>query len=284
MTSIITCSVNPEYLKEFSTSIAGTTTLPYEIISIDNRDNKYSICEAYNIGAKQSKYQNLCFIHEDIRLLTSGWDENLALHLKSKKVSLVGILGNTVKTKYASGVYSSVTETNRINQIQCFKDGSKLHYYHNPDQEDESEVATLDGMFLATTKNNWQKQPFDEQNLKGFHGYDIDFSLAMGKLGKVVVVYDILLEHLSSGGNTLEWLKNQLIVIEKWQNELPVISNSTHEELLNAREIDDINQLANTLIKLKKHTGICYRYVLKLFIKRPFHRANLSILKRLLTP
>ena len=49
--------------------------------------------------------------------------------------------------------------------------------YLNPFKEKRSSVATLDGVFLATRKEVWKEIQFDEKLIKGFHGYDLDFTL-----------------------------------------------------------------------------------------------------------
>jgi hypothetical protein len=264
-------------------SLIKHSILPYEVISIDNKENKYNICEAYNLGAAQSRYENLCFVHEDIQFLTSGWDLNLNTHLQKNDVALIGVLGNTIKTKFPSGVYSDVRETNRINQVQKFADGSSLHYYNNPHNEQQSEVAILDGIFLATKKTNWLKQPFDSATLKAFHGYDIDFSLAMKQLGKVLVVYDILLVHLSLGGNTKNWVESQLAISQKWNWALPVMTSDADKLYLRSKEVDDLTQLVRTLLKLKINFRLSCYYTLNLLLKGPFSRSTISIVKRLLT-
>ena len=51
---------------DFVKNIANTIGTEYELVHIDNSDPKYSIYEAYNEGVKLSKYDNLCFLHEDV--------------------------------------------------------------------------------------------------------------------------------------------------------------------------------------------------------------------------
>lgn len=282
MVSIIISSRNPLLLQQVSENIKETIGVDFEIISIVNPNGKISVCNAYNEGAKKAQYPFLCFCHEDILIHTQNWGELLISHFKKKDVSLIGILGNTIKTKIPSGVYSSVQNTNRINQLQRLKDYSTAHYYTNPLNEIVSEVTVLDGMFLATKKQYWQKQSFDEQLLDGFHGYDIDFSLSMGKLGKVIVIYDILIEHFSFGGNTAGWLKSQFSLVKKWKNQLPMQTKGTDKSTFKKREIDDLTQLTLSILKLKWSKTYAIKYSAILLVKAPFRRVNLSILKQLI--
>lgn len=281
MLSIITCSINETKLKLLKNSLAETTTLPYELIVIENMANRFGICEAYNLGAKQSNFEYLCFVHEDIVFKNNGWDKNFVNHLSDKKISLVGILGNTIKTIFPSGVYSNIQSTNRINQIQILKSGTSIHYYNNPKDEETSEVATLDGMLLGTKKEYWNKIPFDDLTLSGFHGYDIDFSLSMMMLGKVIVVYDILVEHASFGVYTKEWLDNQIDIVKKWENFLPLQKGDTDSKTLKIREKDDFLQLTIKILNLRYPLHISIKYGLKSIIRYPFQRLNLFIIKNL---
>lgn len=280
MLSIITCSIDQTKLNLLKKSLTETTSHTYELIVIDNSKNKYNICQAYNLGAKQSKYNFLCFVHEDVVFKNRGWDKNFVNHLSNKKISLIGILGNTIKTRIPSGVYSGIQHTNRINQIQRLKDGSIVHYYTNPKEEEISEVATLDGMLLGTTKSHWDNIPFDEK-IAGFHAYDVDFSLAMSQLGKVVVVYNVLIEHASFGGNTIGWIESQLKVIEKWHSFLPIQKTDTDKKTLFERERDDLNQFAISLLKLKYNLKLAYKYSFLAILKNPSQRINLFFFKHL---
>ncbi len=281
MLSIITCSINPEKLAQLSQSLAETTELPYELIVIENKGHNYGICQAYNLGAAQSKFAYLCFVHEDIIFKNKGWDQHFVAHFETKEIAMIGILGNTIKTKYPSGVYSAVQHTNRINQLQLLPDGSSIHYYNNPLEEKTSEVATLDGMLLGTLKTYWLAQKFDE-NLAGFHAYDVDYSLAMRQMGKVAVVYDILIAHASFGGNTRSWIDNQLQTAKKWRHILPIRPKDHDSRTLRLREQDDLRQFSIALLKLNYRYRLALYYGLLTLLSKPFQRVNLFIVKQLI--
>lgn len=282
MVSVIVSSKTDTLFQNFSNNLSETIGCLYEIIEIKNYQGKLSICEAYNKGAQMAKYPILCFCHEDISFKTQNWGNLLVSHFEDPKISLIGILGNIIKTKIPSGVFSSVQHTNRINQLQLLHDRSTLHYYTNPLNETISEVATLDGMFLATKHTYWKQYQFDQHILTGFHGYDVDFSLSMSLLGKVVVVYDILIEHFSFGGNTKDWVTSQLSIVQKWKNVLPIQHNQFNKIDLKLREIDDLFNFNITLLRLKYNLRLSYKYAIKLFLKKPFNRNSLSILKQVI--
>ena len=73
MISIIVCSINIEYFKGLKKSIENTIgSIEYEIIKIDNLQEKLPITKAYNLGISKSKYNFLVFVHEDVKHLIQG--------------------------------------------------------------------------------------------------------------------------------------------------------------------------------------------------------------------
>lgn len=83
-------------LKDNVDSTIGTEVI-YEIIAIDNSDNKYSIFEAYNIGIKRSKGDFLCFAHENIKFHTNNWGINLLNHFNhDNSLGMIGVAGGSM--------------------------------------------------------------------------------------------------------------------------------------------------------------------------------------------
>lgn len=284
MVSIIICSIRKELRDQLKRNIIETIGLEnYEIIVVENETNSYSIAAAYNMAAKSSLYSYLCFIHEDIIFHVNNWGQILLKYLQNHEISLVGILGCTIKTKAPSGVFTNIKQLNRINQYQRYPNGRLIHYYENPRHETYSEVSVLDGIFLACSKNNWQKTLFDENELRGFHGYDLDFSLAQQENGKVVVVYDISVEHISFGGNTTGWIDAQLYVSKKWKAALPLIKEvDASRKLVFKAEVENLNQFLVALFKNKYKLNTARRIFIGLLLKRPLQRLNLFFAKHLL--
>ncbi|MES2062135.1 MAG: glycosyltransferase [Bacteroidota bacterium] len=279
MISVIICSVNKALLKDISKNIEQTIGIDYEVIAIDNTQNQYSIAQAYNLGANTAKYPYLCFVHEDILFHTKNWGVNLIGHLSDISISLVGILGSLVKTKTPSGVYIPLQKLNRINQLQRTKNGCTNHYYENPHNEIYSEVKLLDGMFLATTKMSHARYNFDEELLTGFHGYDIDYSLGQAVNGKLVVVYNILIEHFSYGGNTVPWVDAQLKITNKWLDKLPQHVNLSKAEILTA-EITNTDTFLIALYNNRYNKAIQLKHLLRLLRLRRLSFKNFYFLRR----
>src|SRR5689334_15986246 len=99
MISIIVCSRSLQLFNKLSINVETTIGVPYEIIKIDNSNKSYSLCKAYNIGAKQSKYSYLCFVHEDVLFRTINWGMRLIEHLSQTNAGLIGVAGAVYRSK-----------------------------------------------------------------------------------------------------------------------------------------------------------------------------------------
>src|SRR5690606_28314642 len=58
--------------------------------------------------------------------------------------------------------------------------------------------------------------------LRGFHGYDIGFSLSVPKKYLSVVSHELLMSHYSEGHFSEKWLDAMISIHERRKNELPV--------------------------------------------------------------
>jgi hypothetical protein len=239
MISIIICSASTKELKQVSQNIDLTIGVPYEIIGINNSDGKRGICEVYNEGKRKAKYDTLCFMHEDIEIKTENWGINvLNIFTENKEIGVVGVAGGGYKALAPSGWYCveyNSPDKSFQNVIQGFKLKSKpeVHAYHNPYLQKLSEVVCVDGMWFCARKDILNDKPFDEDMLKGFHGYDVDFCLSIFGKHKIVVTYDILMKHSSEGNFNKEWLNDLLKLHRKWNAHLPMtVTKSVSQEEL----------------------------------------------------
>lgn len=198
--------------------------MAHEVIVIDNREATYSIGDAYNTGAARSKYDTLCFMHEDIMVHTPRWGEIVADTFADASIGLIGVAGNTYKTRTESGwwVTAAGVNTRRRNIIQHYSPAKKFHEVENPDHEVLSEVVVLDGVWLCMPKRVWQMHPFDAKTLRGFHFYDLDISLQVKRTHRVCVVHTVLIEHYSAGSVNRDWLDLAVVFADKWKDNLPV--------------------------------------------------------------
>lgn len=88
MISIIICSRKNYISSKLLQNINDTIGTLYELITIDNSSNKYSIFSAYNLGVKQAKYPFLCFMHDDILFNTESWGRKVINHFNNSKIGI----------------------------------------------------------------------------------------------------------------------------------------------------------------------------------------------------
>jgi len=203
MISIIISSYIPYYYSALEKNIAETVGVPYEIIRIEN-PSLMGICEAYNKGADKAIYDNLLFIHEDILFHTQDWGNKLINHLNIENTGIIGLAGSS----YVSTAPSSWTVSdkyNSVNILQGNKNNSEYFLIHTT-KENRNKVFAVDGVFLGIKKENYNQFKFNENLLKGFHGYDLDFSLRISKKLQNYVIDDILVQHFSGGNLDKNWL------------------------------------------------------------------------------
>lgn len=225
MISIIICSVNHQLLTQIKLNIDQTIGVKYEIIALNNKDAKDGICKVYNRGGEKAVFPILCFVHEDVLFDTLNWGAALIKHFKDSDIGLLGIAGGDTKGLVPSS-WSSSLKSNEVNFIQHTKKGTDkgehIFLTANNNPQVQKKVTTVDGVFLCTTKRIFSENKFDESNLKGFHGYDIDYSLQVFMSYDVVVVFDILLHHFSEGKPDKHWVDSAVIISKKWRKKLPV--------------------------------------------------------------
>jgi hypothetical protein len=202
MISIIICSVNPAYLESLKLNILDTIAVSYELLVWDNKLENLPICKVYNQMAQKAAYPNLLFLHEDVHFVNYGWGKILldALYDDAQR-GVVGIAGSAYKSVALSGWYTGIESLDCFNVIHQNKDekltlNNPLHNHLNA-----FDTKVLDGVFLACKKNVWEKIKFNENLLKGFHFYDLDFSLRASFLYQNIVINNIELIHFTVGGN-----------------------------------------------------------------------------------
>lgn len=228
MISIVICSANEEELAQVSENIGNTVGVAYEIIAIDNRTAGRGICEVYNEGARRARFDILCFMHEDIELRTAGWGAKvLDIFKQNPRLGLLGIAGGGYKSLAPSSWYNYFLQENGgfyANLVQGYRHTGREETveYKNPRNEPLSRVACIDGCWMCTRREVVRQFPFDEQLLKGFHGYDLDFSIAVNQRYQVAVTFEVLLKHFSEGNFNQTWRAQILKVHKKWPHVLPL--------------------------------------------------------------
>lgn len=280
MISVLICSVNPDLLNNVTENIKKTIGVPFEILCADNSTAKKGICQVYNELASKSSFDYLCFLHEDVVLKTDNWGEKIIeIFSKDEKAGLMGIAGSKYKSGYFSGWYTGVKKLDCANYFHQYPSGFE-HVFLTPSGTKEvEEVVCVDGVMICTKKEVWQKTLFDEKLLRGFHFYDIDFSLRVAHQYKVIVTYNIDLVHITTGGDyTNNWVETAILYHQKMKAELPFSKIS-----LDRKKMD--RQVVITTMDHLKNYKISFRNKLRWIIFQKIYLNPLfyySILKFIL--
>jgi hypothetical protein len=290
MISVIISSADPAQLKQITDNVTQTIGVQFEIIAINNSDGKKGICEVYNKGANNARFGILCFMHEDIIIKTQNWGAILYKIFKNDtNIGLVGVAGAAYKSLSPSPWSGYGIDTKHINLLQSYKHQltEAQLLYRNPQNVKLATVACIDGVFMCTTKNVFSDHKFDEDTFKGFHIYDVDFSLNIGQTYKVSVTFDILLNHLSEGSYNKAWLLDNLKLHEKWKNILPVnIENLSLKQQLFIEKVtfkafvkflQEFNMPVNMAYKMLWENKRFRKLYFRLFLKLNYYLLKLSV-------
>ena len=218
MISIICSSQNPD--NNFKKHILDTCGLKnVEFIFYENK-NKYSLTEIYNKALIDTKYDIVVFLHHDIELMTKNWGNKLLKHYKrNPEFGVLGVAGS----KYLPDT-GKWWEKKRMMYGQVYhthQGKTWLSKYSEHLGNKITETVIVDGVFFSAHKNRIKKD-FNE-DVKGFHFYDVDFSFRNHIEGvKVGVHFDIKINHMSIGQTNDEWEKNRIQFVEDNRENLPV--------------------------------------------------------------
>lgn len=197
MLSIIISSYQENYYQNLEKNIQETCGIEYEIIKVYN-PGIMGICEAYNIGRKKAKYQNLLFIHEDTEFETRNWGILLLEELNRPSCGIVGVAGFRYLPNVPVGWWELNTES--VRNYTQYDQGQFYRY----EIDEFTKVEVLDGVFLAIKSTIFDKYFFNEQ-LQGFHAYDIDLSYRVSQEHINYVTNKIMIRHFSNGSTNQEW-------------------------------------------------------------------------------
>ncbi len=241
MFTIIVCSVKPEAAAALRANVEATIDLPFEFAAFDNRETRRGICSVYNECARNARYDMLCFVHEDVEFRTQGWGEIIARKLREPDCGAIGFAGSISKLSPAMG-FGTLIEHARFNYYQGTPSGKVERKRMNPDGLDFSPVICLDGMCMIVRRDVWEHSPFDEELLKGFHAYDVDFTTAVACNGyRNYVCNEAEVYHASLGNFSSEWYESIKLCHEKWRSRLPMFVSDSK---FSPRQVERMNRRA----------------------------------------
>ena len=248
MISIIICSRNKNTFVAASENVAATIGVAYEIIAIDNSAGQYGICQAYNVGARQSRYDIVCFMHEDIRFHTVGWGTVVKTILADESVGVLGIAGGVFQPKAPAG-WIGGGQAIYMNIIHTTEEESE-HEYINPTNSSLAQVAAVDGVWMCCRRSVWEAYKFDPLALPGFHFYDIDFCARVASKFTNYVTFEVVIEHFSRGSFDKKWISHAIDFYRKRQHLLPFGVVDLTESEQKAINLKAFQSTASLAIKL----------------------------------
>ena len=277
--SIIICSRKKYIDKDLLENIEKTVGCSYELIVINNSENKHSIFEAYNIGIERSNYNYLCFIHDDVCFNTQNWGERvLCLFDRHPEMGLLGIAGGKNKTRMPSGWWEG--GSNHLNILQHYKDKPKERWEKGFHNSELIEVSAIDGVIMIMRADS--RIRFDER-LRGFHNYDLFLSIKNKMLGKkVMVTNSILLEHYSPGSLNKEWYVSTSVFHKLYSPVLPYfLDHSLPRKSVKKVEFRVGVNFVNGLLKNNLKIEALYWWV-KLLKLKPLSKYHFHFLRQLI--
>ena len=166
-------------------------------------------------------------MHEDVEFVTDDWGHKIAEKLSEESCGVVGFVGSAMKAKAHTGWNSTKNYGVRSNFIQG-GNADKV-FKINPYQQRFAQVVTLDGLCLFTTRSVWSMIRFDDNMLKGFHCYDVDFTIAAADAGlKNWVANCVMVKHHSAGNIDRKWFTDNEKLHAKWNGRLPLYVKRKH--------------------------------------------------------
>ena len=190
-----------------------------QIIPIEN-EGKYSLSEAYNMILKQATNDVVVLCHDDIYFDSKNWGSKLLNHFKrNSDYGILGLAGSTQLPSSAKWWEDFSKMKGIVNHEHGGKKWESKYSTNLGNQVDN--VVLVDGLFIVLNTKKI-KQKFNE-DIKGFHFYDVDFSFRnFIENVKIGVIYDVRVTHKSIGETNEQWEQNRILFSEKHKNLLPI--------------------------------------------------------------
>lgn len=211
MISVVYCTKSKDdKFKEHIKKTCGIKDV--EIIEYVN-PNGEPLTKFYNRGLEESTNDVTIFCHNDLIYNKNGWAKKILDHFNESDYGILGVAGTTHIPE--SGKWWE-DPTKMVGCVKHSHEGKTWESkYSNNFGDKIIETVMVDGLFIAVHKQRIQKN-FDE-DIKGLHFYDIDFSFNNHLHGtKVGVVFDVKVTHKSIGETDEKWEENKNQFVQKY--------------------------------------------------------------------
>jgi hypothetical protein len=192
-----------------------------EVIQKVNNGEK-SLSQVYNEILEESSNNLIVLCHDDLEFDTKDWGKKIIKHFDNSDYGILGVAGTTEIPK--SGMWWE-DKRKMLGIVNHKHEGKKFESKYSKSWGDKvTQCCLVDGLFIGINKN--QIQHTFNQDIEGFHFYDVDFSFRnfMSDV-KIGVIYNVRLTHLSIGQTNQKWEENRILFSEKHQDVLPIKSD-----------------------------------------------------------
>lgn len=184
MVSIITSVNNREQYENFFLPSINKLQKMLDEMNLPTLDlitvtGSESIAKNYNAGMRRAVYKIKVFVHQDVDLIDHSWVfKLLKIFSEYPDVGLVGMVGT--KKLLEQGFWWESGKEHIVGEV--FSGKEKADWSFMP-VIFPTEVQCVDGFFMATNENIlW------DENLEGFHIYDMDYSRTVAQAGLKIMV------------------------------------------------------------------------------------------------
>lgn len=205
---------NPEFIEYLKIS-SGLKNI--EVIEKINTGNK-SLSQTYNEIISESKTDIIVLCHDDIYFDSKKWGEKVLKQFQKTNYGILGVAGSTFLPE--SGQWWE-DPSKMVGIVNHESNGKKWESRYSEDIGIKiQKTVIVDGLFIAIDKNKIKKT-FDE-NVKGFHFYDVNFCFNNFLEGvNIGVIFNVRITHKSIGQTNEQWNENRKIFAETFKNQLP---------------------------------------------------------------
>lgn len=205
--SIICVYNNKKILEEMLLESIKKQSIDYELILIDNTQNKFKCAaDALNYGGNKANGELLLFVHQDVEFFENNFKDIISYCKNLNKLGIAGVAGvsseNNGRTITNTLFGEPATETSNYNFNTCIL------------------TQTLDELLLIIPRSIFNIYKFDNTICDGWHLYGADYCLNIKKNGFNVYILPIALYHLSKGQSmSIDYMKTLKKILKKYRND-----------------------------------------------------------------
>lgn len=178
------------------------------------RGGSDGISHAYNSfiadACALTECEALVLLHDDVEIIDRNFRAKILAALRKADVGVVGVVGGLHLTSLAWWDARQLAG-------QVLESRGPIDFGHP-----WAEVHAVDGLLLVISPRAFRDTMFDEESFPRFHGYDVDYCLAVRRSGLRVMVAPIELVHRTVGGYgaTAAYKAADQALRAKWRSEV----------------------------------------------------------------